>query len=167
MQHERRCSCARGEDVSFRDVKIKIPDRKIWPGDVNDVMHWKRVRRILGIWEKSVSRILASEEDSWLSGLTEALRQVSHMVWGRWKSQHRKNVYLSPYVKKSFNSKVINSFVPELRSPKCFSCFEIPMLSMCVMDIINVLHSGMNTSISHIHVWLCNTVSMSKKLVSL
>ena len=34
---------------------------------------------------------------------------------------------LSPYVEKPFNSKVIISFVPELRSRKCFSCFGIPM----------------------------------------
>ncbi len=34
---------------------------------------------------------------------------------------------LSPYVEKPFNSKVIKSFVPELRNRKCFSCFEIPM----------------------------------------
>ena len=30
------------------------------------------------------------------------------------------------------------------------------MLSMCVMDIMNVLRTGMNISISHIHVWLCD-----------
>ena len=36
--------------------------------------------------------------------------------------------YLSPYVKKPFTSKVIKSFVSELRSRKCFSCFGIPML---------------------------------------
>ena len=46
---------------------------------------------------------------------------------GRWKSQNRKNVYLSPYVEEPLNSKVIKSFVPELRSRKCFSCLEIPM----------------------------------------
>ena len=46
---------------------------------------------------------------------------------GRWKSQNRKNVYLSPYVGEPLNSKVIKSFVPELRSRKCFSCFGIPM----------------------------------------
>ena len=46
---------------------------------------------------------------------------------GRWKSQNRKNVYLSPYVEEPLNSKVIKSFVPELRSRKCFSCFRIPM----------------------------------------
>ena len=38
--------------------------------------------------------------------------------------------YLSPYVEKPLNSKVIKSFVPELRSRKCFSCFGIPMLSI-------------------------------------
>ena len=38
-------------------------------------------------------------------------------------------VYFSPYVEEPFNSKVIKrNFVPELRSRKCFSCFEIPML---------------------------------------
>ena len=49
--------------------------------------------------------------------------------WGgcRWKSQNRKNVYLSPYVEEPLNSKEIKCFIPELRSRKCFSCFEIPM----------------------------------------
>ena len=46
---------------------------------------------------------------------------------GRWKSQNRKIVPPSPYVEKCLNSKVIKSFVPEQRSRKCFSCFEIPM----------------------------------------
>ena len=32
-----------------------------------------------------------------------------------------------PYVEEPLNSKVIKCFVPELRSRKCFSCFEIPM----------------------------------------
>ena len=58
---------------------------------------------------------------------------------------------LSPYVEKHLNSKVI----PELRSRRCFSCFGIPMLYMCVRDIMNVLRTGMNMYISHIHVWLC------------
>ena len=80
----------------------------------------------------------------------------AHLVWDRWRSQHKKNVYLSPYVEKPLNSKVIKSFVPELRSRKCFSCFGIPMLSMCVMDIMNVLRTGMNMSISHIRIGLFN-----------
>ena len=93
----------------------------MWPRDVNDVMHRKRARRILGIWEKSVSWVFTSKE-GWLSELAEALRRVPHVVvvGGRWKSQHRKIVYLSPYVEKPFNLKVIKRFVPELRSRKCF-----------------------------------------------
>ena len=38
--------------------------------------------------------------------------------------------YLSPYVEKPLYSKVKKSFVPELRSRKCSSCFGIPMLSI-------------------------------------
>ena len=38
--------------------------------------------------------------------------------------------YLSPCVEDPLESKVIKSFVPELRSRKCFSCFGIPMLSI-------------------------------------
>ena len=53
------------------------------------------------IWEKSVSRVFASEEEVWLSELAEALQRVLHVVWGRWKSQ----VCLSPDVKKPLNSK--------------------------------------------------------------
>ena len=74
----------------------------------------------------------ASGEDGWLSlarrsqasGLVAGATRVGG---GRWKSQNRKNVYLSPNVEKPLNSKVIKSFVPELRRRKCFSCFEIPM----------------------------------------
>ena len=64
--------------------------------------------------------------------------------------------YLSPYVEKPVNSKVIKSFVPELRSRKCFLCFGIPMfyVYMCVMDIMNILRTGMNMYISRIYVWL-------------
>ena len=120
MQHERRCLRAYGEDVSFRDVKIKIPDRRLDQGDVNDVTHRNRARRFWGIWEKLVSWVFASKEEGWLSELTGALWRVPHVLGGRWKSQHLKIVYHSLYVEKPFNSKVIKSFVPELRGRKCF-----------------------------------------------
>ena len=62
-------------------------------------------------WDlRKVSWVPASEEDGWLSELAEALRWLLHVVWGRWKSQQRKGVYLSPYVVKPFNSKVIKKF---------------------------------------------------------
>ena len=38
------------------------------------------------------------------------------MGGGRWKSQNRKNMYLSPYVEEPLNSKVIKGFVPEPKS---------------------------------------------------
>ena len=73
----------------------------------------------------------ASEEDGWLSLACRS--QASGFVAGatrdreRWKSQNRKNVNLSPYVEEPLNSKVIKSFLPEIRSRKCFSYFEISM----------------------------------------
>ena len=45
---------------------------------------------------------------------------------------------------------------------KVFSCFGIRMLSMCVIDIMNVLRTGMSMSISRIHIWLCNNSNMRK-----
>ena len=124
MQHERRCSHTRGEDVSFRDVKIKIPDRKYDQRDLNDVMHRKRARRILEIWEKSESWVLASEEHGWLSELAEALRRVPHVIWRRWKSQHREMVSLS-LCRKTFKLKGNKKF---RTWTKCFLCFGILML---------------------------------------
>ena len=54
-----------------------------------------------------------------------ALWRVPHVLgWGRWKSQNGKNVYLSPYVEEPLNSKVIKSFIPELRSRKVFFVFR-------------------------------------------
>ena len=89
-------------------------------------MHQKRARRILGGFEKSqLSWVLRSEEEGWLSLARSGLVVDATCVGrGRWKSQNRKNVYLSPYVE-TFNSKVIKGFIPELRSHYMF--FGIPM----------------------------------------
>ena len=71
-----------------------------------------------------------------------------HTCWGvgRWKSQTRMNMYLSPYVEEPLNSKVIKSFLPKLRSGKCFSCFGIPMFYVYMLW---TLYVHLN-----IHVWL-------------
>ena len=113
--------------------------------DVSDVTHWKCGLRFeksqwveIETWARPDEFVLFGRR-TWWGG-------------GRWKSQYRKIVPLSPYVEKPFNSKVIKSFVHELRSRKCFLCFGIPMLSMYVMDIMNVLR---NMYISHNHVGLC------------
>ena len=93
-------------------------------------MYRKRARRILGGFEKSqlVESCRPKKKGDFLL-LAKALQQSAHVLAGggpdvkvsieRW--------YLSPHVEKPFNSKVIKSFVPELRSRKCFSCFGIPM----------------------------------------
>ena len=108
------------------------PDRKRGYR-VRVMSHTGSVWRILGILEKSVSWVEFCLGRRWLTFACLPkpsqwpLWQVPHEMGGRWKSQNRKNVYLSPYVEEPLNSKVIKSFVPELRSRKCFSCFEIPM----------------------------------------
>ena len=123
-------------------------------GDVSDVRHRKRGLR----FEKSQ----LVEIETWAK--PDEFVRYGRRTWGwgggRWKSQHRKNVYFSPYVEKSLNSKVIKSFVPELRSRKCFFVFQDSyVISMCVMDIMNVLRIGMNMSISRILVCLFNSMS--------
>ena len=95
----------------------------------------------------------ASEEDGLLSRIAEArricaLRAPHEIEEGRWKIQ---NMYLSLYVGEPLNSKVIKIFVPELRSRKCFSCFEIPIFYVYIyMNIIcpfRISVSGYGTNI--------------------
>ena len=127
------------------------------PGGVSDITHRKPWAEIC---EKAVSWVPASEEEEgWLSGPAEARRicalRAPRVGWVEsWRcksSQHRKIVSLSPHVEKPFNSKVIKSFVPELRSRKVFR----------VSGFLCYLYMSYEHSmyISHIHVWLCNTKS--------
>ena len=64
------------------------------------------------------------------------------MWWGgRWKSQHWKIVHLPPYVEKPFNSKVIKSFVPKLRSRQVFFVFrDSYVIYIWVMNILCTFH---------------------------
>ena len=66
--------------------------------------------------------------------------------------------YLSPYVEKPFNWKVIKSFVPQLRSRQRFLCFGIPMFYVYMLwtFYVRFTYSCMNMSISRIRIWLCN-----------
>ena len=66
--------------------------------------------------------------------------------WGcRWKSQNRKNVYLSPYFE-TFNSKVIKSFVPELRSRNVFFVFrDSYVLCIYVTNILCTFHISVSS----------------------
>ena len=84
---------------------------------VNDVIHRKRARRILGDLKKSVVESCCPRKKGDFRLLTEALWWVPHVLGGggRWKSQHRKIVPLS-LCRETFHSKLIKGFVPELRS---------------------------------------------------
>ena len=76
-----------------------------------------------------------------------------HTCWGggRWKSQNRKNVYLSPYVEEPLKSKVTKSFIPELKSRKCFSCFEIPMFYVYMLWTFYVCFAYLYMAMVHSH----------------
>ena len=85
--------------------------------------------RILGFWKSQLVELRpASGEDGWLSLARGGFRQVPHEIGGRWKSQNRKNVYLSPYVEGPLNSKgnKKGSYL-NWEVVTCFSNFEIPM----------------------------------------
>ena len=101
-----------------------------------NVMHRKRAEDFWNL--KKVRRVEmrpASGEDGWLLLACGCLGLLSHeMGGGRWKSQHRKIVPLSPYVEEPLNSKVIKSFIPELKSHKCFLYFEIPMFYVYIYE---------------------------------
>ena len=94
--------------------------------------------------------------------LAEALGRC-RTRWGqaggcRWKSQNKKIVPLSPYVEEPLNSKVIKGFVPEQRSRKCFSCFEIPMFDVIYIYIyIYIYIWTFYVHFTHSHIWLWYT----------
>ena len=101
----------------------------MWRRDVNDVMHRKRVRRIWGILKK-VSWVEFCLGGRRLTFTRSPRPCVGYHTCCGGVADGKANIErlcLSPYVEKPFNSKVIKSFVPELRSRKCFSCFGIPM----------------------------------------
>ena len=90
----------------------------------------------------------------------EFVRYGHHTRWGsRWKSQNRKNVYLSPYVEELLNSKVIKSFVPELRSRDVFFVFR----DSYVLCYICYEHS---MYVSHIAVTGYGTITQNNRLTS-
>ena len=96
----------RGEDVSFTDVTIAQV------GNGASKCEWRHAPEARGGFGESLKSQLvelrpASREDGWLSLARGGLGQLSHEMGGRgrWKSQNRKNVYLSPYVEEPLNSK--------------------------------------------------------------
>ena len=135
-------------DVSLRDVTIARHEKRGYQERMTS--RTRSAWRILGILKK-VSRVenWKPNEKGWLPLARGGLGQVSHEMGGQMKKPE-KNVYLSPYVEEPLNSNVIKSFVPELRSRKCFSCFEIP--TFYVYIYIWTLYVYITRS--HIRIWL-------------
>ena len=123
----------------------------MWPGDVNDVTYRKRARRILGIWEKSVSWVRRRRLTFGARrGFAVGAARDGGGGGGGWESQHRKIVYLSPYVEKPFHSNVIKTFVPELRSRKCFFVFrDSYVFYIWVMNILCTFHTSIYLAMLH------------------
>ena len=137
-------------DVSLRDVTIAQM------GNGARECRWRHAPEARGgfggFWKSQLSWELDTEREGSTFGARWsrricALRVPHEMGRGRWKSQNRKNVYLSPYVDEPLNSKLIKSFVPELRSRKCFSCFVIPMFYVYILWTFYV-------RLTHSHIWL-------------
>ena len=131
---------ARGEDVSFIDVKIKIPDRNCDLGMWMTSFTGSARGGFWEFWRMSVCQFLRSEEEGWLSLACSGLVAGATRVAGADRKASTERLCLSPYVEKPFNSKVIKSFIPELRSRKCFSCFGIPVFYVYVMNILCTFH---------------------------
>ena len=134
VQHERRCSRACGwVDVSFRDVKIKIPDRGMWMTSCTG----SERGGFWGVWKKSVSWELDSERE----GSTFGARWDQTNLCATGKVIIERLCISLPYVK-TFNSKVIKGFVPELRSRYVFFVFrDSYVLCIYVMNILCTFHT--------------------------
>ena len=153
------CSRARGVDVSLRDVTIAQMGN--WGLRVRMMSCTESARRILGILKKvRWVENWTPNEKGWLSLVRGGLGQVSHEMGDRRKSQNRKNVYLSPCVEEPLNSKVIKSFVPELRSRKCFSCFEIHMFYVYMLETLWTF----DVHFTHSRIWLWYWLSFTRDL---
>ena len=93
-----------------------------------------------GFWKSQLSWELDSEREGWLSLARRS--QGATNVGGGGGADGKASIErlcLSPYVEKPLNSKVIKSFVPELRSRKCFSCFGILMFYVYIIWTFYVL----------------------------
>ena len=151
---------ARSADVSLRDITI-ARDGKRGLASANDVTHRKCVEDFARFWKSHLVELRpASGEDGWLSLARGDLCGGCHTCGGcRWKSQDRKIVPLSSYVEKPLNSKVIKSFVPELRSRYVF--FEFRDSYVLVIYVMNTLRTFRMVSLwfPGRNTWCCVTLN--------
>ena len=141
---------ARGADVSHRDVTIAQM------GNGDSKCEWRHAPEAHGgFWDfEKVSRVefCLGRRRLAFACSQRPLWRVPHVLGrgGRWKSQDRKNVYLSPYVGEPLNSKVIKSFVLGLRSRYVFFEFrDSYVLSLWTFDV----------RFTHSRIWLRYTWS--------
>ena len=80
-----------------------------------------------GIWKKISELSLAVWRRRVTFACSPRLCGGCHTCWRGDGKASIERLCLSLYVEKPFNSKVIKSFVPELRSRLCSLCFGIPM----------------------------------------
>ena len=107
---------ARAERTCYSEMS-QWPRWKTGLQSAGDATHRQRAVDLGRFWKSQLVELRpASGEDDWLS--------LSHEMEERWKSQNRKNVYISLYFEEPLNSKVIKSFVPELRSRYVFFEFR-------------------------------------------
>ena len=126
-----------------------------------------RAEDLVGFWRKSVSCELDSERKRstfrphWGQRnlcATGAARDGG----GRWKSHHRKIVYLSPYVEEPLNSKVIKGFVPELRSRYVFFVFrDSYVLCIYVMNILCTFHIYISGYVTNQQWLICHKTKLN------
>ena len=119
-------------------------------------MHGKRSRRILGILKKvsELSLAVGRRRLTFASSPKQCQWPCGgcYTWWGEADGKISiERLCLSPYVEKPFNSKVIKSFVPELRSRKWFSCFGIPTFYVFMLWIFYV-------RFTYPDIWLCYTL---------
>ena len=114
-------------------------------------MHQKRAETILGEFEKSqLSWVLPRRKKVDFRSLSQVLWQVLHVVWDGKVSIER--WYLSPFVEKPFNSKVIKKFRTWTKKSHVFFVFRYTyVLCIYVMNILCTFHifiSGKDTPLN-------------------
>ena len=111
-----------GANMSLRDVTIAQTGNGL--ESAGDVTHRKRAEDFVDF-----------EKVSWVE-FCLGRRRLAFVCspkpgqWGGWGADGKviiERLCISLSYVETFNSKVIKGFVPELRSRKCFSCFEIPI----------------------------------------
>ena len=137
------------EDVSFTDVKIKIPERT-WGCE------WCHAPEacaedFVGFEKVSWVEFLARKKTVNFHLLAKALWRV-HTWWGAdGKARIEKMCISLPYVE-TFNSKVIKGFVPELRSRYVFFVFRDSYV-LCINLWTFYVHFIQSHIITMVHIY--------------